>query len=208
MNNLGFAGRIARTFINSKLTPLIVIASLLLGVYAVLVTPREEEPQIVVPMIDIYLPMAGSTPKEVEERVVAPFEKKMAEIKGVEYLYSASRPGMGMVTVRFLVGEDMEKSLVRLYNKVMENRRLLPPGAGEPLVVPRSIDDVPILALTLWSDRYDHYTLRRVADELCDELKKGNNVAETEIKGGQARQVQVRLDAGKLAARGLSPFRW
>jgi multidrug efflux pump subunit AcrB len=163
MDKLGLAGKIARAFIDSKLTPLIVIASLLLGLYAVLVTPREEEPQIVVPMVDIYLPLPGSTPKEVEERVVKPFECKMWEIKGVEYVYSMSGPGMGLVTVRFLVGEDMEKSLVKLYNKVMSNRGILPPGAGEPLVSPRSIDDVPILSLTLWSQRYDHFTLRRVA---------------------------------------------
>jgi len=206
MNHLGFAGKIARAFIDSKLTPLIVVAALLLGLYAVLVTPREEEPQIVVPMIDIYLPLSGSAPKEVEERVVAPFERKMWELKGVEYIYSMSRPGMGLVTVRFLVGEDMEKSLVKLYNKVMENRTLLPPGAGEPHVVPRSIDDVPIVTLTLWSARYDHFALRRVAGELCDELKKSDNVAETAIKGGLSRQLAVRLDSARLAARGLSPL--
>ena len=121
----------------------------------------------------------------------------MWEIKGVEYVYSVSRPGMGIITVRFLVGEDMEKSLVKLYNKVMSNRGMLPPGAGEPLVVPKSIDDVPILTLTLWSERYDHVALRRVAREVCDELKKSDNVAETEIKGGLARQLRVRLDAGQ-----------
>ena len=134
MNNLGFAGKIARTFIDSKLTPLIVGASLLLGLYSVLATPREEEPQIVVPMVDVYLPMPGSSPQEVEQRLVIPYEKKLWEIKGVEYLYSASRPGMGIVTVRFTVGENMEESLVKLYNKVMSNRDLLPPGAGERVV--------------------------------------------------------------------------
>src|SRR5512140_3201575 len=101
MDNLGFAGKIARTFINSKLTPLILAASLVLGLYAVLVTPREEEPQIVVPMVDIYLPMPGSSPREVEERVVKPFEATMWEIKGVEDVYAMSRPGLGGVTVRF-----------------------------------------------------------------------------------------------------------
>jgi multidrug efflux pump subunit AcrB len=206
MDKLGIAGRIARAFIDSKLTPLIVAASLLLGLYAVLVTPREEEPQIVVPMVDIYLPLPGSTPREVEERVVKPLEGKMWEIKGVEYVYSMSRPGMGIITVRFLVGEDLEKSLVKLYNKVMSNRALLPPGAGEPLVAPKSIDDVPILTLTLWSERYDWYTLRRVARELCDELKKSDSVAETAITGGLRRQLKVRLDSGRLAARGMSPL--
>ena len=206
MNDLGFAGKIARAFINSKLTPLIVAASLLLGLYAVLVTPREEEPQIVVPMVDIYLPMPGSTPKEVEERVVKPFESKMWEIKGVEYVYSMSRPGMGLITVRFLVGEDCEKSLVKLYNKVMSNRGILPPGAGEPLVSPKSIDDVPILTLTLWSERYDYYDLRRVARVVADEMQKGNNVSNVELKGGLRRNLRVVLDSGRLAARRLSPL--
>jgi multidrug efflux pump subunit AcrB len=206
MDKLGIAGKIARAFIDSKLTPLIVGAALLLGFFAVQVTPREEEPQIVVPMVDIYLPLPGSTPKEVEERVVKPIEGKMWEIKGVEYLYTASRPGLGIITVRFKVGEDMEKSLVKLYNKLMSNKPLLPPGAMEPLVVPKSIDDVPILTLTLWSDRYDYYTLRRVAREVCDELKKGDNVAETELKGGLPRQIRVQLDAGRLAAYQLSPL--
>ncbi len=206
MDHLGFAGKIARAFIDSKLTPLIVAASLLLGLYAVLATPREEEPQIVVPMVDIYLPLPGSSPKEVQERVVKPIEKKMWGIKGVEYIYSASRPGLGIVTVRFLVGEDMEKSLVKLYNKIMSNRGVLPPGAGEPLVSPKSIDDVPILTLTLWSARYDHSILRSLARELCDELKKSDNVAETEIKGGLSRQVRVLLDPGKMAAYAVSPL--
>lgn len=205
MNNLGFAGRIARAFIDSKLTPLIVAASLLIGLYSVFATPREEEPQIVVPMVDIFFPMPGSTPKEVEERVVATFEKKIWEINGVEYLYSMSRPGVGVITVRFLVGEDMEDSLVKLYNKVMSNRNFLPPGAGEPLVVPKSIDDVPILSLTLWSERYDHHALRRVARELCDDLQKVENVAYSEIKGGLSRELKVSLDAPRLAAHGLTP---
>ncbi|MDA8429571.1 MAG: efflux RND transporter permease subunit [Geobacteraceae bacterium] len=206
MTNLGFAGKIARAFINSKLTPLIVGASLLLGLFAIKMTPREEEPQIVVPMVDIYLPLPGSSPQEVQERVVKPFESKLWEIKGVEYIYSMSRPGMGIITVRFLVGQSMEESLVKLYNKVMSNRGLLPPGAGEPLVVPKSIDDVPILALTLWSDRYDSGTLRTLAREVADKLKKSENSAAVEIKGGLSRQLRVTLDAPRLADYGLSPL--
>lgn len=206
MKQLGFAGKIAHAFIDSKLTPLIVIASLLLGIFAVKMTPREEEPQIVVPMVDIYLPLPGSSPQEVQERVVKPFESKLWEIKGVEYLYSMSRPGMGIITVRFLVGEPMEESLVKLYNKVMSNRGLLPPGAGEPLVAPKSIDDVPILAVTLWSERYDHGTLRAVANEVADELKKSDNSAEAEVKGGLSRQLRVTLDTARLTGYGLSPL--
>ncbi len=205
-DRLGFAGTIARAFINSKLTPLIVVASLLLGLFAVKMTPREEEPQIVVPMVDIYLPLPGSSPQEVQERVVKPLEGKLWEIKGVEYLYSMSRPGMGIITVRFLVGQNMEESLVKLYNKVMSNRGLLPTGAGEPLVSPRSIDDVPIVALTLWSSRYDHGTLRRLAQEVADEMKKAANVGEVTIKGGLPRQVRVQLDPAKMAAYGVSPL--
>ena len=206
MERLGFAGKIARAFINSKLTPLIVAASLLLGLFAIKMTPREEEPQIVVPMVDIYLPMPGSSPQEVQERVVKPFESKLWEIKGVEYLYSMSRPGMGIITVRFLVGQPMEESLVKLYNKVMSNRAILPPGAGEPLVAPKSIDDVPIMALTLWSERYDHGTLRSLAGEVADELKKSENSAEVEIKGGLSRQLKVILDVARLTGYGLSPL--
>jgi multidrug efflux pump subunit AcrB len=206
MERLGFAGKIAHAFINSKLTPLIVGASLLLGLFAIKMTPREEEPQIVVPMVDIYLPMPGSSPQEVQERVVKPFESKLWEIKGVEYLYSMSRPGMGIITVRFLVGQPLEESLVKLYNKVMSNRALLPPGAGEPLVAPKSIDDVPILAVTLWSERYDHGALRSLAAAVADELKKSENSAEIEIKGGLPRQLLVTLDAPRLAGYGLSPL--
>ncbi|MSN25162.1 MAG: AcrB/AcrD/AcrF family protein [Geobacter sp.] len=206
MDKLGFAGKIARAFINSKLTPLIVAASLLLGFFAIKMTPREEEPQIVVPMVDIYLPMPGSSPQEVQERVVKPFESKLWEIKGVEYLYSMSRPGLGIITVRFLVGQPMEESLVKLYNKVMSNRALLPPGAAEPLVVPKSIDDVPILTLTLWSERYGYGTLRTLASEVADELKKSENSAAVEIKGGLSRQLRVVLDTARLSGYGLSPL--
>jgi multidrug efflux pump subunit AcrB len=189
------------------ITSLIVVAGLLLGLMAVIITPREEEPQIVVPMVDIYLPMPGASPAEVQERVVKPFEAKLWELKGVEYLYSMSRPGMGIITVRFLVGQPMEESLVKLYNKVMSNRPLLPPGSGEPLVAPKSIDDVPILCLTLWSERYDHATLRRLALENNDELRKSENTAETTIIGGLGRQVRVTLDTGRLSDYGLSPLR-
>ncbi|NVN99985.1 MAG: efflux RND transporter permease subunit [Geobacteraceae bacterium] len=206
MEKLGIAGRIARALIDSKLTPLIVAASLLLGLFAIIMTPREEEPQIVVPMIDIFLPMPGASPQEVQERVVKPFEAKIWEVPGVEYLYSMSRPGMGIITVRYLVGQPMEDSLVKLYNKVMSNRPLLPPGAGEPLVSPKSIDDVPILAATLWSERYDHGTLRTLALEVADELKKSTNSAEAEIKGGVSRQLKVTLDAARMAGYGLSPL--
>ncbi len=169
---LGFAGKLARAFIHSKLTPLIIVASLLLGLGAVLLLPREEEPQIIVPMIDIFVQMPGASAKEVEERVTKPMEKLLWEIPGVEYIYSTSSPGASMTIVRFYVGEDEEKSIVRLNQKMFANFDLIPPGASQPLIKPRSIDDVPILALTLWSERYDYFMLRRVAAQVHDEIKQ------------------------------------
>ena len=139
-------GRIARTFIDSKLTLLIVIASLLLGVFAVLMLPREEEPQIKVPMVDVIVSMPGSGAKEVEERVTRPMEKLLWEIPGVEYIYSTSSEGQSLVIVRFKVGEDMESSLVKLNQKLQSNYDKIPHGVSQPLIKAWSIDDVPILA--------------------------------------------------------------
>ncbi|OGG44045.1 MAG: multidrug transporter AcrB [Candidatus Handelsmanbacteria bacterium RIFCSPLOWO2_12_FULL_64_10] len=205
MKRYGMAGRIAHYFIDSKLTPLLAVASMLLGVFAVIVLPREEEPQIVVPMADVFVQMPGASAKEVEERVVSPMEKLLWEIPGVEYIYSTSSPGMGVAIVRFRVGEDLEKSLVQLYNKLYSNFDRIPPGASEPLIKPRSIDDVPILALTLWSDRYDGFMLRRIAAQVEAEVKSVEDVSETAIIGGQRRQVRVLLDAGRMAGHGVSP---
>src|SRR5512136_1557190 len=159
--HLGLAGRIAQSFLNSKLTPLVIITSILLGAGAVLKLPREEEPQIKVPMVDVLVAMPGFSAKEVEERATRPMEKFLWEIPGVEYIYSTSRPGESLVIVRFKVGEDIERSLVKLNQKLSMNFDRIPHGVGQPLIKPRSIDDVPILALTLHSERYDHLTLRR-----------------------------------------------
>jgi multidrug efflux pump subunit AcrB len=206
MNNMGISGRIAKAFITSKLTPLIVFASLLLGVFAVIVTPREEEPQIVIPMIDVMVQYPGASAKEVEERVTKPMEKFLWEIKGVEYVYSIVKPGMNLTIVRFYVGEDMETSIVKLYNKLMSHYDQIPPGVSQPLVKPKSIDDVPILSVTLWSDRYHGYDLRRIGQELSDEIKKEKDVSETTVIGGQRRQVRVELDPARLRAYGISAF--
>ncbi len=203
MEKMGISGRIARAFIKSKLTPLMVFASLLLGIFAVAVTPREEEPQIVVPMIDVMVAYPGASAREVEDRVTRPMEKFLWEIKGVEYIYSIVKPGMNLTIVRFYVGENMEDSIVNLYNKLMANFDKIPPGVTQPLVKPKSIDDVPILTLTLWGndqDRYSGYELRRIAAELADELKKDQNVSEFSIIGGQKRQVVINLDQSRLKA--------
>ena len=202
---MGLAGRIARTFIDSKLTPLIVITSVLLGAAAIILLPREEEPQIKVPMIDVLVSMPGSSPKEVEERATRPMEKLLWEIPGVEYIYSTSRPGESLAIVRFKVGEDVEKSLVKLNQKLQSNFDRIPHGVSAPLIKPRSIDDVPILALTFHSSHYDHLMLRRVVAQVDDAVKQVPLVAETTIIGGARRQLRVLLDPLRLASRNLSP---
>lgn len=203
--HLGVAGTIARAFIDSKLTPLIILTSILLGVGAVLKLPREEEPQIKVPMVDVMVSMPGSSAKELEERVTRPMEKLLWEIAGVEYIYSISRPGESLVIVRFKVGEDIEDSLVKLNQKLQQNFDRIPYGVSYPLIKPRSIDDVPILDLTLHSGEHDHLTLRRLAAQVDDAVKQVPLVAETMLIGGARRQIRVQLDPVRLASRNLSP---
>jgi multidrug efflux pump subunit AcrB len=195
---------VARTFIHSKLTPLLVVTAILLGIAAVALLPREEEPQIKVPMIDVMVSMPGTSARELEERVTRPMEKLLWEIPGVEYIYSTSKPGESMVIVRFKVGEDIEKSLVKLKDKLQANYDRIPHGVGQPLIKPKSIDDVPILALTFHSPDLDHLTLRRLVAQVDDSVKQVPQVAETTLIGGARRQVRVQLDPVKLAARNLS----
>ena len=202
-----FMESVVRAFIDSKLTPLAILAALCLGVFAIVATPREEEPQIIVPMIDVFVEMPGAAVKEMEQRVTIPMEKKLAEIQGVEYVYSTTSPGLTMAIVRFYVGENEEDAIVRLYNKLYSNFDLIPPGASRPLIKPRSIDDVPILSLTLWSERYDHFTLRRIAAELDDGIKDISDVAATQLIGGQRRAVRVLLDGARMAAFRVDPPR-
>ncbi len=201
---LGISGKIAHAFIGSKLTPLIVITAVLLGLAAIVLLPREEEPQIKVPMVDVMVNMAGITAKEVEERATRPMEKLLWEIPGVEYIYSTSRDSGSLVIVRFKVGSDPDESLVRLTEKLRSNFDRIPHGVGAPIVKPKSIDDVPILALTFHSARYDHLTLRRLVAEVDDAVKAVPLVAETTIIGGSRRQVRVLLDPVRLASRNLS----
>jgi multidrug efflux pump subunit AcrB len=200
----GVAGRLASTFIDSKLTPLVIVASVLLGLFALLLLPREEEPQIQVPMIDVMVAMPGASAKEVEERVTSPMEKLLWEISGVEYVYSISRPGESLVIVRFDVGSDAEEALVRLNHKLQSNFDRIPAGVTAPLIKAKSIDDVPILALTLHSDHHDLVTLRRLAAELEDAVKQVPKVAETTLIGGQRRVILAEIDPARLAARNLS----
>lgn len=204
--SLGLAGRMAHGWINSKLTPLFIVASLLVGAFSVLMLPREEEPQIIVPMIDVMVAMPGASAKEVEERITRPMEKLLWEIPGVEYIYSTSSPGMSLAIVRFKVGQDEEDAIVRLNQKLYANYDLIPPGASQPLMKPRSIDDVPILGLTFHSPHYDDFQLRRIVAQVHDEVKQVPDVSEVKIIGGQRRMLKVTLDASRLAAYGLAPL--
>jgi multidrug efflux pump subunit AcrB len=206
MRQPGISGRIASLFIGSKLTPLIMVSALLLGLFAVIATPREEEPQIVVPMADVWLPFPGASAKVVEEQITKPLERKLSEIKGVEYLYSLSRPGGALIIVRFYVGEDMEQSLVDLYDKLMSNQDLLPPGAGPFMVKPKDVNDVPIVTVTLSSDRYTDAQLYQQAEQVLEEVKKVPGTSGGFIVGGRARELRVQLDPSRMQAYGLSPL--
>jgi multidrug efflux pump subunit AcrB/nucleotide-binding universal stress UspA family protein len=205
MKEIGFAGKLARTFIKSKLTPLIVAASILLGIGAVYLLPREEEPQIIVPMIDVMVQMPGASSKEVEERVTKPMEKLLWEIPGVEYIYSTSSPGASIAIVRFRIGQPEEEAIVRLNQKLFANYDLIPPGASLPIIKPRSIDDVPVMSLTLSSSVNDHFSLRRVANQIGDQIKDVDGVSEVKIIGGQRRQIRVSLDNARMSSRNVAP---
>ena len=202
----GMAGRLAAAFIESKLTPLFLVASLALGLFAVVALPREEEPQIIVPMIDVMVQMPGASPAEVEQRVTRPMEKLLWEIPGVEYVYSTSSPGLSMVIVRFYVGQNEEQAIVRLNQKLFANMDIIPPGVSAPIVKPRSIDDVPVMALTLWGARYSDVELRRVAEQLHDAIKEVQDVSEVTIAGGRRRQVTVEIDPARLSSYGIDPL--
>ncbi len=204
--DLGIAGRLAHSFINSKLTPLFIAASLAIGIFAVAIIPREEEPQILVPMLDIVTAMPGASPAEVEERVTLPIENLVHQISGVEYVYSTSAPGQSLVIVRFLVGTPQEDALIKVYSKLYSNFDHMPQGVSQPLIKARSIDDVPILALTLWGEHYDGYQLRAIAAEIQHNIGQISDVSETNCIGGLPRTMRVVLSTEKLSGYGLSPM--
>ncbi len=193
-------------FITSKLSILFLIASLLAGGLALLVTPREEEPQIVVPFADVFVNFPGASAEETEQLVATPLETKLWEIDGVEYVYSMSRPGQAVVTVRFFVGEDRERSLVKVWNKVMSNQDAVPSGVTSWIVKPIEIDDVPIVLFTLSSPspQVGGPELRRIADEVVDKLARVPNTGKSSVVGGERRRVTVYADPARLAARGVS----
>ena len=203
---LGAAGALAQTFIRSKLTVLIALGAVLLGVFGVWKLPREEEPQINVPMFDIFVGLPGASAKEVEERIINLGERKLWEIPGVEYIYSTSEPGSAFFIVRFKVGTNPDEAMTRIYTKTFANVDFLPAGATQPLIKPRSIDDVPILALTLYGKGQDALALRRAAAVLRQEISAVPDVSDTELIGGHKRQFLVHFDPAALTRHRLTPL--
>ncbi|MFZ5635683.1 MAG: efflux RND transporter permease subunit [Pseudomonadota bacterium] len=205
---LGFSGRIARAFQANPLTPVLALMGLMLGLVAVLITPREEEPQIDVTMANVFVPFPGASSRDVEQLVSYPLEQKLSEIEGVKHVYSISRPGMAVLTVEYTVGVERQPAIVRLYNQVFSNSDWMPQGVGvgQPLIKPKGIDDVPVMALTLWSD--DAATgveeLAAVARTLETELKRVPGTRDIYTIGAPDRVVAVTLDPTRLAAFGLS----
>src|SRR6185436_7812806 len=199
----GLSGNIAKSFISSKLTILLMLAFLLTGAFSIMLIPREEEPQIEVPIADIYVAFPGAQPKEVETKLAAPLEKIVSNVKGVEYVYSTSMQGQAMLIVQFYVGQDVERSMVKLYDELMKNMDKMPPGVTMPLIKTRAIDDVPVLGLTLWSDQHNDYELKQLGEALTNEIKKVNDVAAVNIIGGRRREVKVLIDKDKMAENHL-----
>ena len=199
----GISGKIASMFLNSKLSILLMVGLMIIGVYSSSLIPREEEPQINVPMADIMVGYPGASPEEVERRVLEPLEKIISNIKGVEHLHSTALNGQAMIIVQFYVGEDIERSYVKLYDELIKNQHIFPQGVYPPIVKTRSINDVPMLALTLWSDRYDDFQIRQMAEEVSAEIKKIKDVSTIKEIGGRSRELKVILDKDKMAENGV-----
>jgi multidrug efflux pump subunit AcrB len=198
------AGWIAQAFVTSKLTVLFMLSCVLLGVMAILLTPREENPQIVVPGAEIFVSMPGATPDEIEELVINPLEGIIREISGVDHTYATALNSVGVVSVQFEVGLDKEQSLVKLYDRVLGKQDQLPADASVPLIRSVDVDDVPILAVTLASETYDDYALKRLADNMVDRLRSLNEVSVAYVKGGRDREVRIELDPERLLAFGIT----
>ncbi|WP_291101290.1 MULTISPECIES: efflux RND transporter permease subunit [unclassified Flavobacterium] len=199
----GISGKIANFFINSKLTILLMVALMIIGVYSSFLIPREEEPQINVPMADVMVGYPGASPTEVENRVAKPLEKIISNIKGVEHVHTMAMNGQAMLIVQFYVGEDVERSYVKLYNELAKHENMFPQGVYKPIVKTRSIDDVPMLGITFWSEKQDDFQLRQIAEEVSSEIKKVKDVAVTKEIGGRTRELKVILDKDKMAENGV-----
>jgi multidrug efflux pump subunit AcrB len=202
--HLGATGRIVEAFLVSRLPIILIIASLLAGAAALILTPREEEPQIVVPVVDVMINFPGASAAEVENLVTINLERKLWEIDGVEYVYSSSRPGSAVVTVRFYVGRNFEESVLKTHSKIMSYVDQIPPGVTGWVIKPVEIDDVPIVVFSLYSDRYSDYDLRRVSDEILHRLQSIPDTGRAYVVGGRKRQVRVLLQPERMASRHVS----
>ncbi|MFA9419297.1 MAG: efflux RND transporter permease subunit [Gammaproteobacteria bacterium] len=200
---LGFSGSIAKKFLQAEITPLLALIGFLLGVFAVVITPREEEPQIDVTFANVFIPFPGASAVEVEHIISIPAEQVLSEITGIEHIYSVSRPGMSILTVQFKVGEQRSQTIVRLYNKIFSNQDWLPAnmGVGQPIIKPKGIDDVPMVAVTLWTEDENRagYDLLQVAHATEAELKRIKGTRDIYTIGGLKQAVRILLDPQKLA---------
>ena len=203
---LSLATRVVARFLDGNLSAILILLALLAGAAALLLTPREEEPQIEVPLADVYVHMPGAGAEEVEKLVATRLEKLLWQVDGVEYVYSMSRPDLAIVTVRFFVGEDRIQSLVKLHNKIVTHMDQVPPGVTGWVIKPVAVDDVPIVNLTLHSVAASDHELRRVAEEVVDRLQGVRNTSVTSVIGGRPRQLRIALDPAALAARNLTPL--
>ncbi|MFH2098808.1 MAG: efflux RND transporter permease subunit, partial [Pseudomonadota bacterium] len=200
----GIIVRIVHLFLISKLPILFILFSIAVGAAAIFITPREEEPQIIVPMADVYVQVPGASPREVENLAAVPLERLLWQIDGVEHVYSSSARDMAVITVRFFVGEDRERSLVKLYNKLAMNADQVPPVVQGWIVKPVEIDDVPIVNLALYSEKYDDHQLRRVAEEVVAHLSEVQDISRTYVVGGRSREVRVELMPERMQGMGIS----
>ena len=198
------AGRLAGYFVASKLTIVLVVAVLVAGVLATLLTPREENPQIVVPAAQIVVTLPGASAKEVERLVVTPLEGVLSQLTGVDHTYALAQNSVGVVEVQFKVGQPKEASLIRLYDRVMSNLSVLPKDAGTPQIRSIDADDVPIVAVTLASRHHDDYALKRLADSMAERLHSLDDVSVVQVRGGHDRRINVEIDPERLHAFGLS----
>lgn len=201
-----FTNRIVKIFLDTNLALILILLATIVGLAALGLTPREEDPQIVVPLADIYVSFPGHSASEVEQLVATPLEKILFQIDGVEYVYSMSREGLAIITVRYYVGQDRERSLVKLYKKIDENVDLVPAGVTGWVVKPVEIDDVPLTTLTLTSPAADDMTLRRVAEELAQRLAAIQDVSRAYVVGGRPRVVQILMDPDRMAGYHVSPL--
>jgi multidrug efflux pump subunit AcrB len=197
--SLGLAGNLARIFITSPLSPILLMASLFIGVMGLLFTPRQEDPEISVPMIDIFISYPGVSPQQVASLAIDPLERIMSDIPGVKHVYSASERGRGIVTVRFEVGEKLGPSIVKVHDKLQSNLDRIPPGVSMPLVKPKGIDDVPVVTVTLWSEEVDDSTLRVLATDVLQRLKEVPNTGQGFVVGGRSQQIRIEVLPERLA---------